>query len=382
MEIQGTGTANNVVQANNIGTNFNATAALGNTKDGVLIDSGAAGNAVELNIVSGNAGNGVEISGIGTANNVAFNNYIGTQKNGTTALANTHDGVLIDGGATGNSIGTTAGGNIVSGNLGNGVEIQGGGTANNVVMHSNIGTDVNGSASLGNALSGVLIDDGATNNTIGDTTFGNVISANKNHGVLIENNGTSGNVVLGNDIGAAANGTAALGNTKDGVLITSGATANTIGGTVSGSGNTIAFNAKGVVVTVNTTVGNSILGNSIFSNKGLGIDLGDNGSTPNGPNPRLLPNDGQNFPVLTFPDTSTITATLTSAAGTYRVEIYASPTNGPAFQGQQLLGVVTITINSGDSSGTASLSGITIPTGMTVTATATNMITGDTSEFS
>ena len=68
---------------------------------------------------------------------------------------------------------------------------------------------------------------------------------------------------------------------------------------MAGSRNTIAFNrTDGVYVESGTS--NGIRGNSIFSNTGLGIDLGPDGVTPNdtgendtgGKNP-------QNFPVLT-----------------------------------------------------------------------------------
>ena len=62
--------------------------------------------------------------------------------------------------------------------------------------------------------------------------------------------------------------------------------------TVSGSGNVIAFNLEGVVLTGSSTVGDSILENSIFQNLGAGIDLG----IPPG-------NDGLAAPVLTGADT-------------------------------------------------------------------------------
>ncbi len=387
VEIKDAGTSDNVILNCFIGTDVNGTSRLANGRDGVLIDGGATANTVGDtvgNVLSANIGQGVEIKGTGTSNNVVFDNYIGTQKNGIGALGNSHNGVLIDGGATNNTIGSTTGGNLVSGNADNGVSIKDQGTSGNVVLDNYIGTQNNGTAALGNSKVGVLINGGATANTIGSSagSVGNVISGNVGDGVEVGGSGTSANVVLGNFIGTDANGTAALGNTSAGVLIDSGATANTIGGTVSGSANRIAFNAKGVVVTGNTTLGDSILGNSIFSNKGLGIDLGNDGPTANGTNPRAFPNDGQNFPTLVVADSSTITATLTSAPGTYRVEFFDTPSSGPALQGETFLGFVTLTIASGDTSGSASLTNLTIASDMKVTATATNTGTGDTSEFS
>ena len=45
--------------------------------------------------------------------------------------------------------------------------------------------------------------------------------------------------------------------------------------------------------------GNEIRLNSIFSNTGLGIDLGGDGVTLNNSAPHTGPNDYQNFPVIT-----------------------------------------------------------------------------------
>src|SRR5207249_2583060 len=124
------------------------------------------------------------------------------------------------------------------------VVIQGAGTSGNVVLGNYIGTDVNGTADLGNTGTGVLIDGGATANTVGGTSAGarNVISGNNLDGVRILNVGTSGNVVLGNFIGTDSNGTAALGNSADGVFILVGATANTVGGATASARNVLSGN--------------------------------------------------------------------------------------------------------------------------------------------
>src|SRR5262249_41589540 len=101
-----------------------------------------------------------------------------------------------------------------------------------------------GRASLGNTSGGVSIGSGATANTVGGTVAGsaNLISGNSGNGVYLGGPGTSGNVVLGNFIGTDVNGTANLGNANDGVIILNGATANTVGGTAAGSLNVISGN--------------------------------------------------------------------------------------------------------------------------------------------
>jgi uncharacterized repeat protein (TIGR01451 family) len=155
--------------------------------------------------------------------------------------------------------------------------------SNNLVQGNFIGTDITGTVALGNKNAGISI--GASNNTVGGTMpgTGNLISGNGD-GVLIAN---AGNLIQGNLIGTKADGTSPLGNLDDGLVI-SGSN-NTIGGTGSGAGNVIAFNSKAgafVVSSPSVPVGDSILSNSIFSNSGIGIDLSPNGNrgvTPNDP---------------------------------------------------------------------------------------------------
>ena len=69
-----------------------------------------------------------------------------------------------------------------------------------------------------------------------------MISANQ-WGVVIENGG-SGNLLEGNEVGTDITGQRPLGNSVDGILVND-ASMNTIGGTGAGQGNTIAFNLDG-----------------------------------------------------------------------------------------------------------------------------------------
>ena len=66
-----------------------------------------------------------------------------------------------------------------------------------------------------------------------------------------------------------------------------------------GAGNTIAY-SDAVGVAVYSGTGRTIRGNSIFGNGGLGIDLLNDGVTPNDlGDPDIGPNNLQNFPLVT-----------------------------------------------------------------------------------
>src|SRR5262249_45277729 len=155
-------------------------------------------------------------------NNLVAGNFIGTKADGLSALAN-GDGVILFNGASNNTIGgtTAAAQNVISGNAFFGVIISGAGTSNNVFAGNLIGTNAAGHAALGNRI-GIWIQSGATGNTIGGSLAGsgNVISGNAGDGVETSGTGTSNNVVAGNLIGTNA----ALANGGNGVAILNGAT--------------------------------------------------------------------------------------------------------------------------------------------------------------
>ena len=216
-------------------------------------------------------------------------------------MANTLSGVYVNSAGTNTIGGTTAGGrNVISGNSQFGVHLVGAGATGNLVQGNYIGTNVTGTAAVANGYSGVYFN-GAGTNTIGGTTAGerNVISGNSHHGVYLLGAGATGNLVRGNYIGTDVTGAAGLGNTLNGVVAFN-APSNTIGGTAAGTENVIAFNVKAGVAVTGAGTGNVILKNSIFSNGGLGIDLGATGVTANDVNdPDTGANKLQNFPVIT-----------------------------------------------------------------------------------
>ena len=167
------------------------------TQGGLTIDGSGAGVIVD--------GSGTPADTVG----ISITSNLNTVK-GLQILNFPGAGVAISGGAKDNTIGgdTPEERNVISGNGSDGVSIKGSGTDGNTVVGNYIGTDASGTAALGNFF-GVWILDSAKNNTI----KGNVISGNQHHGVAIygwPNVGTDNNAVIGNYIGTAANGTAAL----------------------------------------------------------------------------------------------------------------------------------------------------------------------------
>lgn len=393
LRLAGTTATGNQIQGNYIGTSANGSADLGNAFSGVYIHQGTnntiGGTASGAgNVISGNR-NGVFVDGGATGNQVQ-GNFIGTNAAGTSALGNDIDGVYLE--APANTVGGTTSGarNVISGNNTFGIEIYGSTATGNNVQGNYIGTDKNGTADLGNRFEGVIIGD-SSNNTIGGTTSAhrNVISGNGGAGVDIYGSTSTGNAVQGNYIGTKSDGTSALGNDFVGVWIELGASNNTIGGTASGAGNVIAFNANdGVFVEAGT--GNAIDPNSIFSNGGLGIDLGTNGVTANDTGDGDTgPNNLQNYPVLTSATTSggntTIAGTLNSTANTsFLLEFFSiAVCDGTNGEGQTYLGSTNVTTNgSGDASINVTFA-VSTTTGHFVAATATRNTTPlDTSEFS
>ena len=118
-------------------------------------------------------------------------------------------------------------------------------------------------------------------------------------------------MIQGNYIGTDATGLLDRGNhSDDGVEIQNNASGNQIGGTASGAANLIAFNQRDGVNIVSGT-GNLVLGNSIFENGGLGIDLGTDGVGAGGG-----ANNDKTAPVLNSITSSgsdfTVVATVTS----------------------------------------------------------------------
>ncbi len=291
-----------LIAGNYVGTTADGLSALGNTQGGISLGSKNAtvgGTATaSRNVISGNGGFGVAISTAAGKNNTILGNYIGTDNTGKAAVANTAQGVFIQGGASNNTIGTTnifavqsftvvgagapvllsyqgiftsplpanptaaqvqAALNALSsiGGVGGTVSVTQVGNVYTVTFGGTLAYTTNPALTL--TVAGVA----GTVNVVSQGRFaGNVVSGN-NDGIYLS--GVSNNTVLGNYIGTTAAGTGPLGNQR-GVSIVLGSTGNIIG-TSGGGRNIISGNtSSGVHLESVGTTGNTIQNNWIGLN--------------------------------------------------------------------------------------------------------------------
>jgi len=435
-----------VIAGNYIGTDKTGSAALPNGSGVVLAGSnnlvGTNGDGVndeaERNVISGNASRGVEFLG---AFNVLAGNYIGTDVTGMYAIANligvradAHNSTIAGNVVSGNDTGLNAFGNnlLIQGNLvgmdttgnavlpnGTGIFIQfergpgpvliGGTTpeARNVITGNTYGIRI--------AASGAIIQGNYIGRSLSGTDLGNAIGIYQELGTSLIGGRMpgEGNVISGNSEGltlernpneaSRIEGNLVVNNSQ-GVLLLDGTVNQVIGGTAAGAGNTIAFNGTGVIVS--RRVGgqpphpfyqyskqNRIVGNSIFGNQGLGIDLDDtvgggpDGVTPNDPLDSDTGSNGfQNFPVLTAATSAASTrvqgAVHSTPSSTFVLDFYASSAVDPSGygEGERYIGSVEVTTDgNGDASFDVTLAAST-SLGEWISATATGA--DGTSEFS
>ena len=259
------------VQANFLGVGANNATIVGNGGDGLLISGTSAytqvGGVIPLgNVISGNNLNGIEVRDQ-ASNFISFNTFAGLYAFGTAA-PNRRDGILITSSGGNNLIRTS----IVSGNLGNGIELAGNATGVQVT-ETGIGTDTKLSAPLPNLGNGILITGNAHGNAIGgfqpSVEPQVTIAANGGYGVRIDGSARN-NFVVHTYIGTNFNATVPLGNRLGGVYLGPGSSSTIIGGGYPALQNKIFFNG-GNGVTINSSVGNAILGNQIAANFGYGV---------------------------------------------------------------------------------------------------------------
>lgn len=266
--------SNNLVDGNTIGTDLDGTVAVANGSDGVLVQNSATGNFIGTlsagrgNLISGNTDEGVHVDG---DFNKVLGNFIGVNDSGTGPLANGGNGVLLNG-DNNQVLGTFSTGSrqVISGNTDDGVRIAG---KNNLVDGNTIGTNADGSAPLANGGNGVFVLSTGIGNTIGTLALGNLISGNSDDGVQVDGNF---NQIQGNFIGVNDAGTAALANGANGVLI-NGNNNQVIGTFVPG---------RRQVISGNVADGVHIVGNdNLISGNTIGFDVTGTVAIPNGGDP-------------------------------------------------------------------------------------------------
>lgn len=233
-------------------------------QDGIAIANGGE-NLVDANLVSGNLFSGIDIRGADSSANKLRGNFIGTDITGAEDFGN-GAGITIDG-APRNVVGEPDAGNVISGNNGDGLKISGAGATETLVQANKIGTYVDASGPIENIGDGIEIDR-ASQTLVGgsEERFRNVISGNRENGVLIKGAGASQNRLEGNLIGpfvSPPEDEEYVSNREDGVLIRD-ASQNVVGGTVLGSRNVVSGNTRnGIEIAGRDSSSNRIQGNVV-----------------------------------------------------------------------------------------------------------------------
>ncbi|MEJ2343608.1 MAG: hypothetical protein P8Y10_15585, partial [Gemmatimonadales bacterium] len=124
---------------------------------------------------------------------------------------------------------------------------------------------------------GIVVND-VPGNTIGGVppALRNVISGNREMGILMFGENATGNIGQGNYIGTNAAGDAAVGNGTTGILLFKSATI--IGGTMAGAGNVISGNGfAGIDLgdsAERTIIQGNYIGTDLTGSVAIGNDLG------------------------------------------------------------------------------------------------------------
>ncbi len=353
-------------------------------------------NAVGLFVLAGLAG-GPDEARIGSASPRDRNVFFDNTSDAEVILD------LVDSFFENNYVGTLDG-TTAAGAQATSVQILGNDNrvvSNRLIGHSDVGLDVRGlrNRAVSNFISADPTGGLAFFNSIGVDVRGggqhqigpaNVISGNGTGAQL--RFGVSGVRVIGNTIGLAEDGVSLLPNSGVGVDILD-SDGNWIGGDAS-EGNLIARNFSGGVIVRGTSMGNRVLSNRLYRNSDgspffKDLDLGGDAVTPNDPpveqDADLGPNGLQNFPILNmvsrFQGSTTLTGVLDSRPNrTYRVQFFSNASfclpSGQFFIGETQV----MTDASGHTEFQAPFQVTSL--GTQYTATATDLVTGDTSEFS
>ncbi|MBU1019185.1 MAG: hypothetical protein ABII07_02760 [Patescibacteria group bacterium] len=260
------------IGTNASGTGAIANGTYGIYINGSTFTVGSGNLTTGFNVVSGNTGTGVFVTG-STAAGPISGNLVGTNLLGTSALANGMVGMEMVSTATGVIIGSSSASsatNVISGNTEYGMTVN---SASGLEIYSSyIGTNKEGTGAVANSRDAIYLTD-STDTTIGNTSTAgfNILGGsginngiNVNTVILVDTM-----TIKGNYIGTDTTGTASFGFTT-GIAAADGRNL-TIGSTTTGEGNVIANNATGIKS--NTGIlGNLWRGNNLHDNT-VDIDI-------------------------------------------------------------------------------------------------------------
>ncbi|MCF6286032.1 MAG: hypothetical protein L3K26_12695, partial [Candidatus Hydrogenedentes bacterium] len=314
-----------------------------------------------------------------------YSNYVGVDETGTEAQGHNFSGMFVSGNVVNVRIGGSGDGegNVISGNANDGIVVHsmtvGAGTAPVLFIQGNkIGTNGAGTLAIPNEVIGIRIGPDARRVMIGGTGDGegNLISGNGEDGIRVarrlNTTGTPDNIqIFGNRIGLAATGSAQIPNGLSGVALLQVDEEVLLGGfdndndPATNQANTIAGNTlygvrvKGGEVLNNPPITShaTIRGNAIYGNGVKGIFLEEAG------------NDDIAAPTIVGVDPINGTAPANTT-----VDLFADDGD----QGEFYLGAAAADAN-GDFTLTFDIGTLQANN---ITATATDISAGNTSEFS
>jgi hypothetical protein len=303
-------------------------------------------------------------------------------KNGVVIGPGVHDVKIGDGDFDSN----VSERNIIGGATDGGIVLDGA-TGVRVAAHDNMIANNYIGVGWSNAGSGSFTDRG--NGSAGIVVAGdgnqikyNYIEFNGGYGIDFTSTGANNNSTLDNNIGYLNSYIDQGSANQGGILFENGAHDNFV------NGDEIWFNV-GAGIRVISGQGNRFFNPALWKNSGLGIDLAAEGVTANDNDTASQPADyanrGLNFPVITAAKGGhfygTFTGTLTTAPGTYTIELHLSSTCDASGYGQAEfeLGSTPVTVPAagadGQSTGTFSfqnLSGKSFANAPFITATASD----------
>ncbi|MDB5272302.1 MAG: alkaline phosphatase [Chitinophagaceae bacterium] len=254
------------IKGNMIGIGANGTTALANTAQGIRVQSTCSAVTIggglrpERNVISSNGNDGINMSGTITGLTIQ-NNYIGFDSLGVLARGNNGDGIDVSNASTILVGGSTYNlRNVIGNNTAVGLKLTTS-TVSTVIKGNFIGLGADGSTSAGNTSQGMNISTAVAVVVGGPLTAErNVVGANGNDGIQV--NPATGLTIQNNYIGFDSTGILSRPNAGDGMELDNSSSV-LIGGTAYNLRNVIGNNTQDGIRMSNSTVSVTIKANFI-----------------------------------------------------------------------------------------------------------------------